>query len=371
DITALEDVCARYIVIKTTNGENAKAPTICEAEVYGWRLSSEVYTIDEEEHIIYMPEDTLLSEALDNLVLIGSASMTIDPNAAWVGDFVTVADEYGNETVYSVRDCRIHSSELISDYTLYDDGNVVNTELRASGKGSPYPAASVRYAVVKFDISGLTTADELLSARLSLYLNTKGNKGSPLFTVYSAEDADNPGADIAVTQYQSDFSQNDAGTSYGTLNVGKWFSFDVGTAISAAMKEGKTTIAFVVAADTCSNNFAHSSLGSDTAPRLSITTTMALLSADVYFTDGGVTVSLTNNTAQSYDEVLIFAAVYNSVGELADVMAKETELKAGTANKEIFFEGVESDKVIKVFIWNKALSPIFEPFICKNFSIPY
>ncbi len=97
---------ARYIVIKVNSSDNtkAKAPSIYELEVNGWKLTSEVYAIDHESKTITMPAYTTVAEAEKNLNLEGKASLDIDSRGPYVGDSIAIVDDLGEKAaVYSVN----------------------------------------------------------------------------------------------------------------------------------------------------------------------------------------------------------------------------------------------------------------------------
>ena len=97
---------ARYIVIKVNSSDNtkAKAPSIYELEVNGWKLTSDVYDIDHESKTITIPAYTSIAEAEKNLNLAGKASLDIERRGPYVGDSITVVDDLGqNAAVYSVN----------------------------------------------------------------------------------------------------------------------------------------------------------------------------------------------------------------------------------------------------------------------------
>lgn len=95
----------RYLVVQITSCDhsNGKAPSINELEVNGWKLTSDVYTIDHESKTIIMPDYTPVTEVEKNLRLVGKASLDIDNIDSYVGNSIAVVDEFGKRVVYSVN----------------------------------------------------------------------------------------------------------------------------------------------------------------------------------------------------------------------------------------------------------------------------
>ena len=109
----------RYIVIKVNSSDNtkAKAPSIYELEINGWKLTSDVYDIDNENKTVTMPAYTPVAEAEKNLNLAGKASLDIDSRGPYVGDSITVVDDLGEKAaVYSVNATAVGETYGIIDF---------------------------------------------------------------------------------------------------------------------------------------------------------------------------------------------------------------------------------------------------------------
>ena len=121
---------ARYIVVKITNCDhsNGKAPSINELEVNGWKFTSDVYDIDHENKTITMPAYTPIAEAEKNLNLAGKATLKIDSRGSYVGDSITVVDEFGKDAaVYTVNTTAVGET-----YGKIDLANGLNPEASSS-----------------------------------------------------------------------------------------------------------------------------------------------------------------------------------------------------------------------------------------------
>lgn len=97
----------KFINIKTTGSEsgNALGTGLWEIEVYGWKITSDEYVIDEEAKTIRITKGDTVKMAKDKLVLSGAATLDIagDENALlYTGDSITVTDSNGVKTVYEV-----------------------------------------------------------------------------------------------------------------------------------------------------------------------------------------------------------------------------------------------------------------------------
>ncbi len=97
----------RFVNLKTTGSVGAFGPTLWELEVYGWKLSSDEYKIDEENKIIYVWAGDTTSDAVSKLKVEGLATVEfVGENDTWVntGEKFRVTDQNGVETEYTVQE---------------------------------------------------------------------------------------------------------------------------------------------------------------------------------------------------------------------------------------------------------------------------
>ncbi len=119
----------RFVNLKTTGAVGAFGPTLWEMEVYGWKLMSEDYIIDEENKTIAVWEGDTTSDAVSKLKVSGLA--TIDfagGNDTWVneGEKFVVTDQNGAETEYTVITLLNYNTKLnVGDGILVDDDEKV------------------------------------------------------------------------------------------------------------------------------------------------------------------------------------------------------------------------------------------------------
>ena len=97
---------ARYVAVKVTGGQNAYGPTINELEIYGWRLESNEYKIDEAAQTISVQRGDTTTDAVAKLKLIGNATIEFGGNDTWLntGEKITVTDVNGMKTEYTIRE---------------------------------------------------------------------------------------------------------------------------------------------------------------------------------------------------------------------------------------------------------------------------
>lgn len=95
---------ARYVAVKVTGGENAFGPSIDELEIFGWRLESQVYEIDEAARTIKVHDGDTTTDALGKLKLLGNATMEFGGDDTWLnaGEKITVTDTNGETTEYTI-----------------------------------------------------------------------------------------------------------------------------------------------------------------------------------------------------------------------------------------------------------------------------
>lgn len=97
----------RFVNLKATGSEGNKAlsHSLWEIEVYGWKIASNEYTIDETQKTIKVTAGDTAKDVKEKLSLTGSAVLTLDRDDDAImqaGDMITVTDLNGVKTVYEV-----------------------------------------------------------------------------------------------------------------------------------------------------------------------------------------------------------------------------------------------------------------------------
>ncbi len=108
---------ARFVNLKTTDAVGAFGPTLWEIEVYGWKLSSSEYIIDEEAKTITLWAGETTSDAVSKLKLTGQATMEfVGENDTWVntGEKFRVTDQNGVKTEYTIKEAYRNITELVA-----------------------------------------------------------------------------------------------------------------------------------------------------------------------------------------------------------------------------------------------------------------
>ena len=97
---------ARYVVVKVIGGRNALGPTLYELEIFGWRLASEEYEIDEAAQTIKVQPGDTTTDAMAKLKLHGNATLEFGGNDTWLnaGEKIIVTDAQGAKTEYTILD---------------------------------------------------------------------------------------------------------------------------------------------------------------------------------------------------------------------------------------------------------------------------
>lgn len=117
----------RFVNLKTTDAVGAFGPTLWEIEVYGWKLVSDEYKIDEENKTIAVWAGDTTSDAVSKLRVSGLATMEfVGENDTWVneGEKFRITDQNGVKTEYTV----IEKHRDITDLTAYEGAIVDNRD---------------------------------------------------------------------------------------------------------------------------------------------------------------------------------------------------------------------------------------------------
>ncbi len=115
----------RFVNLKTTGSVGAFGPTLWELEVYGWKLVSDEYIIDEENKTVAVWEGDTTSDAVSKLKVSGLATIDfVGGNDTWVneGEKFVVTDQNGAETEYTVITLLNYNTDLeVCDSMLVDN----------------------------------------------------------------------------------------------------------------------------------------------------------------------------------------------------------------------------------------------------------
>lgn len=104
----------RFLNLKLTDGVGAFGPTLWEIEVFGWKLCSNEYKIDEENKIIYVTQGDTTSDAVAKMEILGMAEIEfVGENDTWVneGEKFVVTDTNGEKTEYTVKEREAEEGE--------------------------------------------------------------------------------------------------------------------------------------------------------------------------------------------------------------------------------------------------------------------
>ena len=95
---------ARYVAVKVTAGQNAFGPSIDELEVFGWRLVSDEYEIDETAQTIAVTKGDTTTDAMGKLHVLGDATLEFGGDDTWLDadELITVTDANGGKTEYAI-----------------------------------------------------------------------------------------------------------------------------------------------------------------------------------------------------------------------------------------------------------------------------
>ncbi len=118
---------ARFVNLKTTGSQGAFGPTLWELEVYGWKLESDEYVINEENKTVAVWEGDTTSDAVSKLKVSGLATMEfVGENDTWVneGEKFVVTDQNGVKTEYTVITLYNYNTDL----EVSENMTVDNTE---------------------------------------------------------------------------------------------------------------------------------------------------------------------------------------------------------------------------------------------------
>ena len=121
------DEYARFINLKTTDAVGAFGPTLWELEVYGWKLVSDEYKIDEENKVISVWAGDTTSDAVGKLKVAGLATLEFEgENDTWVntGEKFVVTDQNGVKTEYIIKEI----FRDITDLTAVENSIVDNSD---------------------------------------------------------------------------------------------------------------------------------------------------------------------------------------------------------------------------------------------------
>ncbi len=115
---------ARFVNLKTTDAVGAFGPTLWEIEIYGWKLSSDEYIIDEENKTILVWAGDTTSDAVSKLKVKGLATIEFEgENDTWVntGEKFVVTDQNGVKTEYTIKEIYRNITDLVAKENVIVD----------------------------------------------------------------------------------------------------------------------------------------------------------------------------------------------------------------------------------------------------------
>jgi beta-glucosidase len=127
---------ARHIVVVGTGGSNgALTATLYEMEVFGWRLASEAYAIDEAAKTIAIPFNETTTAAASKLRIRGAATLQFGGQSTWIqnGDIVTVTDNLNRTTEYTVVSTPFLTHPAASTVLMEGEKGTLSVEIADEG----------------------------------------------------------------------------------------------------------------------------------------------------------------------------------------------------------------------------------------------
>ncbi|MBQ3110869.1 MAG: glycoside hydrolase family 3 C-terminal domain-containing protein [Clostridia bacterium] len=234
---------ARFVNLKTTGSVGAFGPTLWEIEVYGWKLYSDEYIIDEENKTIGLWAGETTGDALAKLKLKGQATMEfVGENDTWVntGEKFVVTDQNGVETEYTINEVYRNNTDLvaventivdINDKVIYMTGNVKADAVTAAVR-------NLYNGTIKLtDVDN----DGFMSHGDTVTVTAEDNATEAVYTVIEGEVSDAIDASATYTESNSYVAKNVIDNSLST----RWSAYNRGVpqAICIDLGEEKTITA--------------------------------------------------------------------------------------------------------------------------------
>ena len=233
----------RYVNLKTTGSVGAFGPTLWELEVYGWRLTSDEYKIDEENKTIAVWAGDTTSDAVSKLKVSGLATIEfVGENDTWVnaGEKFIVTDQNGAKTEYTV----IEKYRDITDINAIGD-TIVDNEAKLIYITGTVKAENLNQAVQSLYNAQLklSDADEngFVNMGDEVLVTAEDGVTKATYAVIEGVKHDATGAEATYTENSSYVAQNVIDGSLAT----RWSAYNKGVnqAICIDLGEAKTVTA--------------------------------------------------------------------------------------------------------------------------------
>lgn len=184
------NVYGRFVNLRTTDAVGAFGPTLWEIDVYGWKLSSDEYIINEEKKTIGVWTGETTSDAISKLLLTGQAKLEFaGGNDTWVnnGEKFIVTDQNGVQTEYTIEEVyrNITKLEAVENAIVDNDEKVIYMTDTVKADSIDEIVRNLYYGKVKFtDVNndGLVNHGDTVtvtaedSVTMALYRVIEGNK---------------------------------------------------------------------------------------------------------------------------------------------------------------------------------------------------
>ncbi|MBR5535277.1 MAG: glycoside hydrolase family 3 C-terminal domain-containing protein [Clostridia bacterium] len=233
----------RFVNLMTTDSVGAYGPTIWEIEIYGWKLSSDEYIIDEDTKTISLWAGETTGDAVSKLKLSGQATMEfVGANDTWVntGEKFVVTDQNGEVTEYVIQEVYRNNTELTAD-----EGVIVDNRNRTIFVTDKIEADNVKLVLRNLYNAtvSLTDADGngFMSINDTVLVVAEDGVTAALYTVIEGVKTDAAGA-VATYTESNDFAPEYIIDSSLTT---RWSAYDRGVnqAICIDLGEEKTVTA--------------------------------------------------------------------------------------------------------------------------------
>ncbi len=234
---------ARFVSLKTTDAQGAYGPTVCEIEIYGWRLTSDEYIIDEENKTVAVWDGDTTSDAKAKLKIEGLGEVEfVGGNDTWVneGEKFVVTDQNGVKTEYDVITLYNYSTDLkVAEDMKIDNENklLFVTGNDSSDKFEELIKSERKATVTYFD----TNDDGLINYGDKIEVVAEDKAHRAVFEIVTGDICDAKGA-VATYEENESYSagkvaDNDLSSRWSAYNKG------VNQAVCIDLGETKTVTA--------------------------------------------------------------------------------------------------------------------------------
>ncbi len=234
---------ARFVNLKTTDSVGAFGPTLWEIEVYGWKLASDEYIINEENKTIGVWTGETTSDAVSKLRLTGQATMEfVGENDTWVntGEKFIVTDQNGVETEYTIQEVyrNITTLDALENAIVDNDQKVIymtGTVKADAAKTAVRNLYSGKISLKDLDMDGFMSFGDVV------VVTAEDKVTEALYTVLEGKVCDAEDATATYTESSSYLAKNIMDNSLST----RWSAYNKGVnqAICIDLGEEKTITA--------------------------------------------------------------------------------------------------------------------------------